>query len=175
MYFGGPLPAFLSLYTLPQPAALVKNVLLPPEILMPFFELQSSPNTPSSWLLRCQHTCIHGASGGYPGMGSRVGWCRWERIGCRTCVVWVKEQYVPGILSQTIWFNYSKWNTGTFTCFLLCIFWHSTGRMTTCVVQRRGSPALGPEAGGYPYHMEAGACSEETANSASGHRQSMSV
>lgn len=29
MYFGGPFPAFLSLYALCQPVALINNVLLP--------------------------------------------------------------------------------------------------------------------------------------------------
>lgn len=109
----------------------------------------------------------------YPSMGSRVGQWRLERSGCKTCIPCVKEQYDLSILSRTLWFNYSKQDAGTFTCLLLQISWHSTGMMTTCMVQRRGSPALGPEAGGNPHHMEAGACSEGTANCASGHRQSM--
>lgn len=48
---------------------------------MPSFKLQRSPNSPSSLLLRCQHTYIQGASGRYPSMGSRVGQWRWERTG----------------------------------------------------------------------------------------------
>lgn len=33
-------------------------------------------------------------------MGSRVGQGRWQRTGCRTCIAWVKGQYVPSVLSQ---------------------------------------------------------------------------
>lgn len=170
-----PCPAFVSLYALSQPIALINNVLLPAWILMPFFGLKSSPNSPSSLLLRCQHMCIKGASGRYRGMGSRVEQWRWERTVCRTHIGWVKEQYVLSILSRTRWFNYSKWNAGTFTCFLLYIFWHSTGMMTPCMVQRRGSPALGPEPDGNPHHKGSGACSGGAANCASGHRESMPV
>lgn len=47
--------------------------------------------------------------------------------------------------------------------------------MTPCMVQRRGSPALGPELDGNPHHKGSGACSGGAANCASGHRESMPV
>lgn len=103
MYFGGPLAAFLLLYALSQLVALINSLLLVAKILMPFSELTSSLNpllSPAPEALALP--CSQGAPGRYPGMGSRVGWWRWEMTGCRAPVARVKEQHVPRILAQTL-------------------------------------------------------------------------
>lgn len=85
-------------------------------------------------------------------MGSRVGQGRWQRTGCRTCIAWVKGQYVPSVLSQNSDLTIQsemKGRSPIFCCNVLAQHGEDDS------MQRRGSPALEPEAGGNAHHMGA--------------------